>query len=110
MGEAVPERRINDVADRLARIEAGQMATTVQLEANKDQLDRVITLLDRMVRVEERLEGVLEDYRGLEGKVSAVEQDLASWRTARAIFTWVTGLMGALGVGALLLLLEGGTK
>lgn len=78
-----------EIVERLARIEVGQ-------EQQKGQLDKVINLLDRMVRVEERLESVLEANADMQHRIEELEQELSAWATARTAMKWMMGIVGVI--------------
>jgi len=82
------EDRMDKLGERLARIETGQ-------QHHSTQLDRMLVLLDRMVRVEEHV-----DQHGIEcvkitNRLSSVETELATWKSVRKFFAWVAGFTGA---------------
>ena len=88
-----------EIGERLARIETGQ-------EAIRSELAKVVTLLDRMVRVEEKLENALATNRRLtntltdvESRLKDAETELSRWGVARKIFVWVSGVVGAVMTG-----------
>ena len=83
-----------EIVERLARIEVGQ-------EQQKGQLDKVINLLDRMVRVEERLESVLEANADMQARITGLEAELDRWSTGHKIVKWVVGIMSVVAAGVL---------
>lgn len=84
-----------EIVERLARIEVGQ-------EQQKGQLDKVINLLDRMVRVEERLESVLEANAQMQANIEILQKELDRWTTAHRITKWVVGVVTIIVSGAVI--------
>lgn len=78
-----------DVQERLARIETNQMHLS-------KQLDRMVELLDRLVRVEEHVEEDRRDLKRLYYRLEKVEQSISSWKTAKNILIWISGIMSAI--------------
>ena len=84
------------VAERMARMEANLLAVS-------SKLDKVIVLMDRMVRVEERQthtqERIAELYRQLEkieADVLAHSKELELWGTARRFFVWASAIVATI--------------
>ena len=79
------------VIDRLARIETKQ-------EATNDKIDKILTLLDRIVVVEERQQSHIKttERRFIEhdSRIRENAKELNSWRAARIILLWATGIFG----------------
>ena len=83
-------------SDRLTRME-------VTLEGMSKQLDSMVVLLDRMVRVEEH---VSEHQRGVQRIWNSIEEikigqkelreELDSWKTVRKSITWIIGISGTI--------------
>lgn len=88
------------VGERLARIEANQKNQEVQLE-------KVLVLLDRMVRVEERQQNFASKYEVLLMRVEKAEKELESWKWARRVIAWTSGIVAAVITGWMLVLLNG---
>lgn len=82
------EIRMDKLGERLARIETGQ-------EHHAKQLDRMLILLDRMVKVEEHVEGHTKECALVTSRLVALETELSTWRSVRKFFAWVTGFTGA---------------
>lgn len=82
------ETRMDKLGERLARIETGQEHLT-------KQLDRMLVLLDRMVKVEEHVESHSKECNRIHARLIAVETELSTWKSVRKFFAWITGLTGA---------------
>ena len=82
------EHRMDQLGERLARIETGQ-------EHHSKQLDRVVALLDRMVRLEEHVDQHAEKCSAIMNRLISVESELATWKSVRKFIAWMTGLAGA---------------
>lgn len=85
------------IAERLARIETNQQNQDVQLA-------KVLDLLDRMVRVEERQQNGMHKAEEISIRLKQAEKELDSWRTARRIIGWTSGIVGAVVTGWILFL------
>jgi len=104
MAERKLEQEFDSMSERLARIEQSQIHLA-------NQLDKVVTLLDRMVRVEEHIEEHKESMQRLfkrleraETRIAEQEKELARWHTGKKIFIWVIGT--AISIGGLVLALS----
>ncbi len=73
------------IGERLASIETHQ-------EGIKDELRKMVSLLDRMVRVEERQANADKRLDVVAEIVKGNSAELDSWRTARKIFIWISGI------------------
>ena len=82
------EGRMDAVGERLARIETGQAH-------HAKQLDRVVVLLDRMVRLEEHVDQHGISCGVITERLVAVETELSTWKSVRKFFAWSTGFFGA---------------
>lgn len=89
----------DSVNERLARIEVSQ---TNQAQ----QLGKVLVLLDRMVRVEERQQSVTDDISSIKARLLVIEDELKSWSTARKVIAWIVGIIGTLIAGGILVMLR----
>ena len=87
------------INERLAKIEINQ-------SNQQRQLEKVLALLDRMVKVEERQQTIQEKYGNLLPRMESAERELTSWRTARTIFAWVVGLLGTTATGIAILVFQ----
>ena len=90
------EEEMDEVNERLARIEQNQMHFS-------KQLDKVVVLLDRMVKVEEHVDTHVEKLKEMrraieqmEARVETLKTELNQWRTARKIFVWVVASVGTI--------------
>ena len=79
------------IVERLARIEQNQLHFS-------KQLDKLVSLLDRMVKVEEHVEQHKDTmkrlYRRLEsveGELAEAKQELQRWKTGRKLVAWLMG-------------------
>lgn len=81
------EARMDKLGERLARIETG-------MKNQSKQIDRMILLLDRMVRVEEHVEQHREKCDNVTSRLVSVETELQTWRSVRKFFGIVLGLAG----------------
>ena len=83
------EERMDKLGERLARIETGQTH-------HAKQLDRVVALLDRMVRLEEHVDQHGISCSAITERLAKVETELLTWKSVRKFFAWLSGLSGAL--------------
>lgn len=88
------ETRMDKMGERLARIETGQ-------QHHAKQLDRMIVLLDRMVKVEEHVEGHTKECAIVTARLVAVEAELQTWKSVRKFFAILLGLTGVFSAWAL---------
>lgn len=88
------EARMDKMGERLARIETGQVH-------HSKQLDRMLILLDRMVKVEEHVEHHSEECTRITNRLTAVEAELSTWKSVRKFFTIVLGMTGVFSAWAL---------
>jgi len=81
----------DSVIDRLARIETKQ-------EATNEKMDKILGLLDRIVIVEERQQSHISTterrFAEHDSRIRVNTIELDSWKTARRIIVWVTGILG----------------
>lgn len=83
------ENRVDAIGERLARIETGQVH-------HSKQLDRVVSLLDRMVRLEEHVDQHGAKCSEIVERITKMETELDTWKTVRRLFAWVSGITGAI--------------
>lgn len=81
------EKRMDGIGERLARIETGQ-------SHHAKQLDRVVALLDRMVRLEEHVDQHADKCNEVIERLAKVETELSTWKSVRRFFAWFTGVSG----------------
>ena len=89
MLDDVANQEHEDMRERLARIEANQTHIG-------KQLDRVVMLLDRLVRVEEHVEEHKRTLSILFTRLEKAESELETWRLARKVMIWFGGIGTAL--------------
>lgn len=77
-----------DMNERLARIE-------VMVQEQGCRLEHISSVMERMVRVEERLASVMEENRHIHRRIDALQDEIGGWRTARRVFVWIAGIAGA---------------
>lgn len=89
------EKEMDAISERLARIEQNQIHFS-------KQLDKVVALLDRMVKVEEHvdahmreMERLNKEIKDLSIRVKENEIELSRWRTGRKIFIWFIAAAGS---------------
>lgn len=75
----------DEMRERLARIEAHQTHVV-------KQLDRMVTLLDTLARVEEHVAEHNRTLGRMFTRLEAAELELETWRSARKVFLWLSGI------------------
>lgn len=85
------ERR--DDPDRLSQIESKLAVQGALIGKQGETLEKIETLLERTVTVEERQSQVFD-------RLKHIEKDLDDWRIARRIIIWVVGLISTTIVAA----------
>ena len=92
----------SEMKERLARMETS-------LSVLSKQMDHMVNLLVRVVKVEEHLEQDRRDMGRLYKRLETIEigfeslqNEMSRWSTARKIFVWVTGVAGSIVAAAVL--------
>ncbi len=80
------------INNRLASIEAGQARSEAQQSSIQEELRRMVSLLDRMVRVEERQANADKRLDQVIEMTEANNAELGTWRTTRKIIAWCAGI------------------
>lgn len=88
------------VGERLARIESSQTHLM-------NQMDRLIQVLDRLVRVEEHQAEQQRSIASHGRRIEAVETEIGSWRTFRKATTWIIGVVGMAGAAVMTFVTSG---